>query len=314
MRSALSPRHQARFWPWVGALLLVAVAAPFASARTSVKDPNAIACPAAPAGWDSSPVRKDVATPQSVPEPDAEEHFATGGNQVTVSCTYFASLVEQVTLRVSYALPTDINPVSDFYWGCGTGGLPWNDSERVYRVVSVQQWANASLIDLLGAVPQANVPTFEAVTRKLLQNAEGFGHPCTIVSKPTALTSRYSFDIHVAGGNLKSVFWTSESEAKGGVQPVVQADVSTSVLNVNADGKPRALAIKLTHGIDYHPTRFHTADTVRYAVQVVSTKVPGCKRGATGILTISNRPSLLLRVCGQSFLRSETPRRIRFFG
>ncbi len=279
-----------------------------------MKDPNAIACPAAPAGWDKLPVRKDVATPQSVPEPDAEEHFATGGNQVTVSCTYFASLVKQVTLRVSYALPTDINPVTDFYWGCGTGELPWNDSERVYRVVSVEQWANASLIDLLGAVPHANVPMFEAVTRQLLKNAEGYGHPCRIVSKPTALTSRYSFDIHVAGGNLKSVFWTSESQAKGGVQPVVQADVSTSLLRVKADGKLRPLAIELTHGIDYRSTRFHTADTVRYAVRVLSTKVPACKREATGILTISNRPSLLLRVCGQSFLRNETPRRIRFFG
>jgi hypothetical protein len=313
MRPALVQRHQARFWLGIGALVLVAVAAPAASARSSVKDPNSIACPAAPAGWDSSPVRKDVATPQSVPEPAAEEHLATGGNQVTISCTYFASLVKQVTLRVSYALPTDINPVTDFYFGCGGGGLPWNDSDRVYRVPALEQWANASLIDLLGAVPAANVPTFEALTRQLLQNAAGYGHPCVTVSKPTALTSRYSFDIRVAGGNLKSVFWTSESQAKGGVQPVVQADVSTTLLKVKAAGKMRTLAIKLTRGIDYRPTRFHTADTVRYAVKVVGTRVPGCKRGATGTLTISNRPSLLLQVCGQSFLQNETPRRIRFF-
>jgi hypothetical protein len=97
------------------------------------------------------------------------------------------------------------------------------------------------------------------------------------------------------------------------VFPVVQATVSKSALNVKANGKLRPLTIELTRGIDYRPTPTHSADTVRYAVRVVSTKVPSCHKGATGTLAISTKPSVLLQVCGQTFLRGDAPRRIRFF-
>lgn len=297
----------------LGCFALAVAVAPAGLAAHSVNDPSTIACPAAPAGWAREPVRKNVASPQSVPEPAAEEHMATGGNLVTVSCTYFASLVKQVTVRVSYALPTDINPVNDFYWGCGGGTQKWDTSYRVFRVPSDAQWASASFDDVAGNLSDGQVPTFERLTHQLLQNANGYGHPCGTVSKPTKLSSRYSFDIYVAGGNIKSVFWTNDAKANNGVMPIAQANQSKSVLNVKVGRKTRPLTIELTRGIDFHLTPAHRADTVRYVVRVLKTAVPNCYRGATGTLTISTRPSIALAVCSQTFLQGQVPRRIRFF-
>ena len=295
------------------AVALGFVFAGVAWAHVAVNDPNTIACPSAPDGWKALPVRKTIATPQSVPEAAAEEHMATGGNLVTVSCTYYASPVRQVTARVSYALPTDINPVNDFYWGCGTGDQPWDTSYRVYRVPSSSQWALGMFDDIAGYMPDNQAPKFESVAKELLQNANGYAHPCKNATTPTALTSRFSFDIYVAGANIKSMFWTDDAKAKNGVAPITQSDQTTSPFQVPLGGKTVPLTIELVKGIDFKSSTAHTNDTVRYAVKVVSTKVPQCSRGATGTLTISSRPFVSLNVCGRSFLQSQTPRRIRFF-
>ncbi len=315
-RSAHGSRRQGLL-PLVAALVGVgsafAIAPAVSMAAHAVKDPATIACPAAPSGWKNSPVVKSLATPQSVPEPDAEEHLATGGNLVSVACTYFASNIRQATIKVSFALPTDINPVNDFYWGCSSGGTKWNDSDRVYTVLSPHQWAMALFVDFAGSVGSRDVPAFQSATRELLENADGYGHACNTVAKETVLTSRYTFDVRVAGGNLKSVFYTLGDPGKTGVVKVVDSTETTTALKIKVKGKTYPLTIDLRRGIDYRETPAHTADTVRYAVRVVSTKVPSCSKGATGTLTLSNKPSVLLKVCGQTFLRGEAPRRIRFF-
>ena len=297
----------------IAAVILCATLAAASMAAHAVKDPATIACPAAPAGWTHSPVIKDLATPQSVPEPAAEEHLATGGNLVSVSCTYFATDIRQATIKVSYALPTDINPVNDFYFGCSSGGLNWNSTYRVYRVLSPDQWAMALFTDLGGYVDANDVPAFESATRQLLQNAEGYGHACNTQAKQTVLASRYSFDVRVANGNLTSVFYTLDNPGSNGVVKVIDSTATKTALKVRVKGTTYPLTINLLRGIDFRETPTHTADTVRYAIQVVSTKVPGCHKNAAGILTLSNSPAVLLEVCGQTFLRGQAPRRIRFF-
>src|SRR5262249_33012467 len=130
---------------------VVVVAAAFDSsagaAGAPTKDAQTIACPAAPNGWNSPPVVKTLATPESVPAAAAEEHFATGGNLVSVQCTYHDTVTKQVTVDVSYALPADANPFADFDVGCGNGSMSWNTAYRVYRVSSLDQWAIATLAD-----------------------------------------------------------------------------------------------------------------------------------------------------------------------
>jgi hypothetical protein len=289
------------------------VLAPTGGAATPIKDPATIACPGAPSGWASQPVIKSLATPQSVPEPAAEEHLATGGNLVIVSCTYAASPVKQITVAVSYTLPTDLNPNDDFYWGCGTGANAWNDTDRVFRVASIDQWANADFADFADSLGAADVPVFQSVARQLLQNAEGYAHPCSLVSKPTALTTRYLLDIPVAGGNIKSVFWTKGVPEKGvHVVPIVSATSSKVSLKVKAKGKTSPLTIALTRGLDYRQVTAHLVGRARFAVQVVGSKVPSCHTGAKGTLTITTAPSVLLSVCGQTFLRGERLGRVRF--
>jgi hypothetical protein len=281
-------------------------------AAAPIKNPEAIVCPDAPGGWNALPVRKVVDTPQSVPEPDAEEHFQTGGNLVRVACTYYAATNTHVTVTVSYALPSDVNPVNDFYWGCGAGTMRWNESYRVYRVPSVTQWANATLIDAGGFLPARDVPAFRTVTDRLLENAEGYGHACKLLTRPTAVALKYTFDIKAAGGNLKSQFLAEEA-AKNGVHPIVQSTVTTARVRVTADGKSRPLTIRLARGLDFRPATARSAGQVRYAVKVVSSKVPSCRGGAAGTLTITTRPSVLLAVCGQRFLRGADVGRVRFF-
>jgi len=277
-----------------------------------IRNPEAIVCPAAPGGWDALAVRKMVDTPQSVPEPDAEEHFQTGGNLVRVACTYYAATNTHVTVTVSYALPSDANPVNDFYWGCGTGAMRWNESYRVYRVPSVTQWANATLIDAGGFLPARDVPAFRTVTNRLLENAEGYGHACRLLTKPTAVTLKYTFDVEAAGGNLKSQF-LAEQTPKDGVHPIVQSTVTTADVRVQAGGKSQPLTIRLARGLDFRPATARKAGQVRYRVEVVSSKVPSCRGGAAGTLTITTRPSVVLAVCGQTFLRGADVGRVRFF-
>src|SRR5262245_9926852 len=216
-----SPR---RCVPFAGVLAAAGVASILANSSAGaagpMKDPATMPCPTPPSGWDALPPKKSLATPQSVPEPDAEEHFATGGNLVNVTCTYYAATNTHVDVTVSYALPSDINPVNDFYWGCGTGALRWNMSDRVYRVPSVNQWANATLVDALGYMPDRDLGKFQGVTQQLLKNAEGYGHACDTKFRPTVLNLRYAFDFRAAGANLKSVFVT-EQPKDGATVPIV---------------------------------------------------------------------------------------------
>jgi hypothetical protein len=292
-------------------LVCAVVACAPAAAATPVRDPNTIECPGAPAGWSEPPVLKTLATPQSVPQASAEEHFATGGNLVTVGCTYHATSARPLTVTVSYALPTDVNPFNDSYWGCGRPGMKWDDSYRVYRVSSVNQWASASFNDVWQVLESRDVPAFESVTRRLLANAEGYGHSCDLSARPTALKSRYSFDFRLlSGGRIHSVFFT-EGEPKGGVLRIVQATVTDAPLRVKVGGKTRTLTVRLTRGIDYRPAKASAPSRIRYSVQVVGSTVSSCRKGATGTLTIVTSPSVLLQVCKQSFFRGQRVERIR---
>lgn len=286
--------------------LLVLIAPPGGGAAPpSLKNPNGIACPSAPSGWNTPPPSKKLLTPESIPAPSELEHWAQGGNMVTATCTYHHSPAKAVSVILSYALPTDPNPYADFDLGCGTGGAPWDTSNRVYRVASVQEWAIATLDDPSAFLPAASVPQFEQVTRQLLSNAAGYGHPCSLVTKPTALASQIYFDVLVAGAHVKDTFFVSQQPNKDGSLPVTRIGPLTAPFHVQVGGHSRLLSVKLTRGIDYVVPRGKVAGRVRYDVKVRASQVPGCRRGATGMLVIStSTPRALLTVCGQTFLKN----------
>src|SRR5262249_13391076 len=144
------------------------------------------------------------------PPADAPERQAQGGNTITVTCQYHQGGEKQATMTVSVALPTDPNPISDFYFGCGHGNVAWDTSTRAYSVGSTSQWAIATFTDQTNEVPNGDVPAFEQATQQLLQNANGYGHPCKIVLKPTDTEGRVYFDINVGGTTIKDTFWTNK--------------------------------------------------------------------------------------------------------
>jgi hypothetical protein len=197
--------------------------------------------------------------------------------------------------------------VGDFDLGCGIGAVNWDSSNRVYRIASTKQWALASLIDSYAYLPASQVPAFKGLANKLLDAVNGYGHPCSLVTKPTATGSRIYFDILVAGANIKDTFYTSVT-GKGGLYKITQISPLTDTFMVKTGAGPRPLTVRLTDGIDYRVQSKHASGQVRFRVAVTASKVKSCHRGATGTLTVSTKPAVLLAVCGQTFLKGPAPR------
>jgi len=279
-----------------------AVAAPGIGASVVASNPSTIGCPAAPSGWNDPAVTKIIAAPESVPPPDPNpaERQALGGNQATVSCVYHGKNGD-VTVAVSFALPADMNPVSDFDEGCGQGNVAWDDTNRVFSVGSDTHWAIASMSDMLGDLSAAEISSFEGVARKLLDNAQGYAHPCSLVTKPTAVLGRWYFDIAVAGTNLKDTFWTATNPNRNGIYAIKRISAATASLHLRTKAGTRLLAIRFENGVDFRGEAPKVAAEVRFRVRVTASQVQSCKKGATGTLAISTKPEVLLKVCGQAF-------------
>jgi hypothetical protein len=280
----------------IAALLVPAVAA----ARPAAKGPDAIVCPAAPQGWS---VTKSVLTPQTTADGYGGnyEQVGAGGNAATVTCSYRKSASTQVYVAVSFALPSDPNPLNDFDLGCSRGDVGWNRTDRVYRVSSHDQWALATLVDDRSALGSNEVPAFLSVTRKLLQNAKGYGHSCIVVTKPTEVAQRFFFDIRVGGDNLKTTFWTPATPSRSGIYRIKKIAPAAAKLRVDTNSGTRLLEIRLTRGIDYRLATARATGTARFRVKVTGSGIASCHKGATGTLTISTPIDVQVAVCGQSF-------------
>jgi len=280
----------------IAAALVPAVAA----ASTARKGPDAIACPPAPQGWS---VTKAVLTPQTTANGYGGnyEQVAAGGNVATVTCSYRKSAAKQLDVAVSFALPSDPNPFSDFDLGCGKGDVGWNRANRVYRVSSLDQWALATLVDARSVLASDEVSTFVTVARQLLQNAKGYGHACGVAAKPTDVTQRFFFDIRVGGDNLKASFWTPPNPSKSGIYRIEKISPAAARLRVETKAGERLLAITLTKGIDYRLESSGVAARARFRVKVTRSNIPSCRKGATGMLTVVPPIDVLVDVCGQQF-------------
>ena len=281
-----------------------------ASAGAPIRDPNEIACPAAPAGWTNPP-----GTGKTVQTPELNQNIATLGasDQTEVTCDYFNLPAEHVIVVVSYAVPDDISPQSDFYWGCRSGGTPWDDTTRVYRVMSPDQWAVAAFSDFGGVLTDGQASIFQAVTRQLLQNAEGYGHSCVLDTSQTVLASNFHYSFEVAAGKGSGAFTVTLAPRPTGTVPIGRVLSVTIRLRLPANGGPQPLTIKVVRGFDFAPAGPHLTGRVRLGVRVVASKVAGCNAGSTGTLTITTAPSVQLAVCGQTFLQGQAKTKIEYF-
>jgi hypothetical protein len=232
-----------------------------------------------------------------------------GLQQVAVNCNYVRAGGKHIEVTVTYALPTDLNPNADFYFGCGNGDGAWTPVDRKVYVASRTQWAFATFNDLLGQISDGEAREFESVTRVLLRNADGYGHACSLAVKPTPLTSRFTFSFVAGGARGQGSFSTRGDLTRTGSIPVVA--VHASDVAVPAAGAKDGLEVRIDRGIGYHvPLPTVASGRITLAVHVLDSKLSGCPRGATGTLTVTMAPSVTLAICGRSFLGGEATAKI----
>jgi len=65
------------------------------------------------------------------------------------------------------------------------------------------------------------------------------------------------------------------------------------------------VGVAVKGGVDYRPPTPTSTAKLRLAVVVISSKLPSCRRGAPGTLTVTTAPQVRLTVCGRSFLQGK---------
>jgi hypothetical protein len=265
------------------------------------KDPKGIACPAAPAGWtiapgdstDTPPGGRTITQPSTV----GGDGGAQGGTEIDVACQYSdAASGGILRMDVRYALPSDPAPGNDFYFGCSSSGVAWSDSLRTYHVMSPTQWAVASFSDTARQLKTADVPAFEGVAKKLLSNADGFGHACSTAAGQTATLFSYQLSFAGPAGNGKVAFQTSAALISSGSLPVVSTTTPQYKLRL-----PKGpVTVKVTSGVKYYPAVSTQKPRLELNVKLVKSALPGCVGATKGTLVLTES-TLQLKACGKSF-------------
>jgi hypothetical protein len=272
-----------------------------AATPTTIKDAHDIACPAPPSGWTLPPPGaggQTVLTPLTMLA--GETDGLQGGNSSRVICGYATQSGKYVIMEVLFALPTDPNPLHDFYYGCGSGGKQWTDSERIFLQTSPSMWAIVAFADPRKQLQGADVGAFQGMARQLLKNANGFAHVCETPTAETPTLMRFVFNFEVSAGSVAGSFYTQGLNAK--LESFVTSDVPAMTLNLKKNGKRHPITLEMKYG-EYVPARPGKLRQVRLGVVVTSSKVPGCPVGSAGTLTMTTAPSVRLAVCSQSFLQ-----------
>src|SRR5262249_49580209 len=140
---------------------LIAVCMPHADGAGTARGVDANPCPGAPHGWEASSSNPTVFGPTQQP----------GQNHMMVSCQYSQAPKHSVSVVAEYAMPSDPNPIADFYYGCEAARKqPWTTSGRLYFVTSGTRWSYVEFTDPGHELPESGVVPFERVARALLEN------------------------------------------------------------------------------------------------------------------------------------------------
>ncbi len=250
---------------------------------------------------------KAVLSPMA-PSVDGERY---GGNAAVIICDYFAAngSGKHILASVVYALPTDINPVADFYFGCSSGGTKWTDSDRVFRVMSPDRWAIAAFTDFLGALDDTTVPAFENVTRQLLASTAGYAHTCDLKVQETPVNSNFSYTFGSSFGHGLGTFQTAGSVLKTGWVPIVSTSDATLPLTIGN----RLLTLEVKHGWRFYPGRPSQQPRLSLAVRVTDSDLRSCGIGNTGTLILT-QSTLQLRICNQRLAPRQASARFSYAG
>jgi hypothetical protein len=305
-------------------MLLLGAGAASASSDPYRDQAEKIACPSAPPGWFNPPESeggRSILTPLTAVAQTDDPTVLVGAPIVQVNCIYRTTGGKDLQVSVRYALPIDINPWNDFYIGCTVTGHPtsvataahaWNNRERIYRVIGAKTWSLATFIDDLRELGTDDVQRFEAMTNAMLKAAQPFAHDCKLAGNgaPVDLKSiwSFSFDVKTSRAGVTSsasssgsfVTTASNGSAVGAISNLSGTDFR---LKVTSKGTTRWLGIHVGEPIEF---RHGYGTLLRTHVSVTGSTDPGCRKGSTGTLLISEQsltpPRVALSVCGHTFL------------
>jgi hypothetical protein len=302
----------------VSALLLLA--AGLAASAVAV-GATSFACPAAPSGWTPASGGAQFWGPDQNPGADTER----------ITCSYLNTKGEGIGVVVNFALPTDLNPIDDFYYGCnGLGAVAWTHTQRVYQLTSATHWMDANFSDPYHLTPAGQVTQFEDMARLMLATAQPLAHACSVKVAPTPALAGWLFDFefaltgkttyafggigtHVpAQGKIAGVpsypIPDGSFQTKGSAQHPTVATVSAPVvaLSVVTGSTKRTVTIKLVSAIRFSFTEVQTGQQAVAAlllqVRVVHSTLAACPVGSQGTLELSTVPaSVSLKLCAPVF-------------
>jgi len=248
-----------------------------------------------------------------------------------ISCDYSQPPTHQVSVVAEYALPTDPNPLSNFYYGCSARRKQeWTTTGRVYFVASTTRWSYVEFADPGHQLPESAVPRFENVAKALLQNVSGSAHGCKInTATPTLMQHLYlfGFEFLLSSRDLKAFGGIATKSSSNPLIPVASfsavsapnATVLQRVTKVNApvftvqvvtNGKRHSLQLRINRGIDF--VQKPPTQRLRLLLEVVGSDYSRCAKGASGRLVLTrnalsnavNAPaSVRIQLCGSVFGR-----------
>ena len=223
-----------------------------------------------------------------------------------VSCQYSQAPRHTVSVVAEYALPADLNPLSDFYYGCDKRRQQaWTSTGRLYFAASGTRWSYVEFADPGRQLPDTAVGSFETVARALLQRVGAVAHVCKInTASPTLVQHLYlfGFEFILSSRDLRAFGGVATQSKSNPLIPdgsfttvaAPDATVLAKVSHVNAPeftvqivakGRRYFLRLRLGHGVDFlqkPPTQ-----RLRLGLNVVGSNYPRCAKGARGTLTIT---------------------------
>jgi hypothetical protein len=277
-------------------------------------------CPAAPQSW--KPARGGPAYwgPEQNPGTDVER----------ITCSYLNTKGEALGIAVNFALPTDLNPVSDFAYGCDGGGpVAWDANQRVYQVTSHAYWLDANFSDPYHLATGGTISAFESAARTMLSDATELAHPCLVKIVPTSTLAGWLFDFafRLAGKGVVAIGAIGTHVPAAGIAPgvpsfpVPDAHFSTEtsaghtvvhkldapVIPITVrNGSGRhvvTVAITKAGGFSFAMLNAQTAAaSLNLRIRVVASSLSSCPRGSRGTLSLATHPATVrLALCASTF-------------
>jgi hypothetical protein len=305
----------------VCAVLALALAAVvLGPARPAVAAPRDLsaACPTAPSGWNEPDNNPQIWGPEQEP----------GTTSENVNCWYYnADHSKSVMVSAEFALPSDMNPINDFYYGCGSNGsVSWDAQNRQYRVTSTNRWLYVTFNDATQrAIPDNQVNTFESLAKTLLNNTESAAHTCSLKTVPTSTQAGWLFDFEFSfRGNGVIAYGGIGTHNPGiiGAAPLPDGTFTTAgegsnpkvgklhtppiLVAVVKNGKKTSMTLRLGKGLSFTYKLVAegtvSAATLKAQVRVSRSTEPSCKAGSKGTITFTSAPAnVALDLCGGFF-------------